>query len=151
MGPMVGRLAVPVLRTLPPLALITAALVAGCTTQSSNDDSTSKFRGEQRLVANTVEDFESAASKGDQDKICRDLLAKDLVQQYASRGGTCEKVVDGALKDTDSFDLTVEKVTISDQQATANVKADRGKKDINQALTLVKQGAGWRISAFEAR
>jgi hypothetical protein len=31
------------------------------------------------------------------------------------------------------------------------VKADRGKKDINQSLTLVRQGAGWRISAFEGR
>ena len=139
------------LRTLPPLVLVAAALVAGCTTQSSDDDSTSKFRGDQRLVANTVEDFESAASKGDQDKICRDLLAKALVQQFTQRGGTCEKAVDGALKDTDSFDLTVERVTISGEQATANVKADRGKNDINQALTLVKQGAGWRISAFEAR
>jgi hypothetical protein len=140
-----------VLRNLPPIALVAALLVAGCTGQSSNNDDTSKFKGEQRLVANTVEDFESAASKGDQDKICRDLLAKALVQQYAQRGGTCEKAVDGALKDTDSFDLTVEKVTISGDQATANVKADRGKKDINQALTLVKQGAGWRISAFQGR
>jgi outer membrane lipoprotein SlyB len=138
-------------RTLPPLALLAAVLLAGCTASSSGDDDTSKFRGDQRLVANTVEDFESAASKGDQDKICRDLLAKALVDQYAQRGGTCEKVVDGALKDTDSFDLTVEKVTIDGQQATASVKADRGKKDVMQSVTLVKQGAGWRISAFEPR
>jgi hypothetical protein len=141
----------PMLRTLSPLALVAAAaLVAGCTASSSSDDDTGKFRGDQRLVANTVEDFESAASKGDQDKICRDLLAKALAAQYAQRGGTCEKVVDRALKDTDSFDLTVEKVTIAGQQATASVKADRGKKDVVQSLTLVKQGAGWRISAFEA-
>jgi Putative lumazine-binding len=149
---MVGTLAVFMLRSLPPIALAAAVLLAGCAAQSSsNNDSTSKFRGDQRLVANTVEDFESAASKGDQDKICRDLLAKALVATYAQRGGTCEKAVDAALKDTDSFDLTVERVTITGQQATANVKADRGKKDINQALTLVKQGAGWRISAFEGR
>jgi hypothetical protein len=140
-----------VLRSMPPLALVAAVLVAGCTAQSSNDDSTSKFRGDQRLVANTVEDFESAASKGDQDKICRDLLAKALVDQFAQRGGTCEKAVDQALKDTDSFDLTVERVSISGQEASARVKADRGKKDIGQSLTLVKQGAGWRISAFSAR
>jgi putative lumazine-binding protein len=140
-----------VLRSLPPVVLLAAVLLAGCTTQSSNDDSTSKFRGDQRLVANTVEDFESAASKGDQDKVCRDLLAKALVAQYAQRGGTCEKAVDAALKDTDSFDLTVERIAISGQEATATVKADRGKNDINQSLTLVKQGAGWRISAFAPR
>jgi outer membrane PBP1 activator LpoA protein len=152
MRPMVGTLAVRMLRSLPPIALVAAVVLAGCTaSSSSNNDDTSQFKGDQRLIANTVEDFESAASKGDQDKICRDLLAKALVQQYAQRGGTCEKVVDQALKDTDSFDLTVEKVAISGQQATATVKADRGKKDINQAITLVKQGAGWRISEFAGR
>jgi hypothetical protein len=140
------------LRSLSPIALLAAVLLAGCTaSSSSNKDDTSTFKGDQRLVANTVEDFESAASKGDQDKICRDLLAKTLVQTYAQRGGTCEKAVDAALKDTDSFDLTVEKVTINGSDATANVKADRGKKDLNQAITLVKQGAGWRITAFQGR
>ena len=132
------------------LAATAALAVAGCTSQGSSNDSSGKFSGDQRLVANTIEDFESAASKGDQDRICRDFLAKALVDQYAQRGGTCEKVVDATLKDTDSFKLTVEKVTIAGQQATASVKADRGKNDVMQSLTLVKQGAGWRISAFEA-
>jgi outer membrane PBP1 activator LpoA protein len=132
------------------LALALAVALAGCTTQSSNKDSSNNFRGDQRLVANTVEDFESAASKGDQDKICRDLLASALVTQFAEHGGTCEKSVDGALKDTDSFGLTVERVTITGTQAAVRVKADRGKKDIQQSLTLVKQGQGWRISAFGA-
>jgi hypothetical protein len=139
------------LRPLPVLALVVAIAVAGCTTQSTTKDSSGKFRGEQRLVANTVEDFESAASKGDQGKICRDLLAEALVAQYASRGGTCDKAVDGALKDTDSFGLTVQQVTITGTKAAVRVKADRGKKDIMQSMTLVKQGQAWRISAFGAR
>jgi hypothetical protein len=138
------------LRPLPLLALVVALALAGCTTQSTTKDSSGKFRGEQRLAANTVEDFESAASKGDQDKICRDLLARALVAQYAQRGGTCEKVVDGALKDTDSFGLTVEQVSIAGTRAAVRVKADRGKKDILQSMTLVKQGQAWRISAFSA-
>jgi hypothetical protein len=139
------------LRSLPPIAVIAALLLAGCAAQSSSNDDTSKFSGDQRLVANTVEDFQSAASKGDQDKICRDLLAKTLVQTYAQRAGTCEKAVDATLKDTDSFDLTVEKVTINGTDAIANVKADRGKHDLNQVINLVKQGAGWRISEFVGR
>ena len=139
------------LRFALPLAAIVAVAVTGCAAQTTSNDSSGKFRGEQRLVANTVEDFESAASKGDQGKICRDLLAKALVAQYAERGGTCEKVVDGTLKDTDSFGLTVEQVSITGTQAAVRVKADRGKKDILQSMTLVKQGAGWRISAFSPR
>jgi hypothetical protein len=138
------------LRTMLPLALIAALAAAGCTTQSTSEDSSGKFRGDQRLVANTIEDFESAASKGDQDQICRELLAKPLIATYAKRGGTCEHAVDGALKDTDSFGLTVESVRIADGQATARVKADRGKNDVFRTMTLVKEGAGWRISEFGA-
>jgi hypothetical protein len=136
------------LRHALPLAAIVAVAVGGCTTQATSNDSSGKFRGEQRLVANTVEDFESAASKGDQDQICRELLAKPLIAEYASHGGTCEKVVDGVLRDTDSFGLTVESVRIAAAQATVRVKADRGKNDVIQNLTLVKEGTGWRISAF---
>jgi hypothetical protein len=136
------------LRYALPLAAIAAVAVAGCTTQTNSNDSSGKFRGDQRLVANTVEDFESAASKGDQGQICRELLAKPLVAVYARRGGTCENVVDGVLKDSDSFGLTVESVRITGAQATARVKADRGKKDVLRTLTLVKEGTGWRISAF---
>jgi hypothetical protein len=138
------------LRTLFALVVV-AALLAGCTTQSSTKDSTDKFQGDQRLVANAVEDFESAAKKGDQDKICRDLLAKTLVDAYTQHGGTCPKAVDDALKNTDSFDLTVQSVRIAGSEATASVKADRGKKDIVESMTLVKQGPGWRISAFAGR
>jgi hypothetical protein len=138
------------LRTLVPIAALAAIAVAGCTTQTTSDDSSDKFVGDQRLVANTIEDFESAASKGDQDQICRELLAKPLIADYAEHGGTCEKAVDGALKDTDSFGLTVESVSIAGAKATARVKADRGKKDVIQTMTLVKEGPAWRISGFEA-
>ena len=136
------------LRFALPLAAIAALSVTGCTTTTTSDDSSGKFTGEQRLVANTVEDFESAASKGDQAQICRELLAKPLIATYAERGGTCEDAVDGALKDTDSFGLTVESVRITDGQATARVKADRGKNDVIRTINLVKEGTGWRISEF---
>jgi hypothetical protein len=130
------------------LAATATFAVAGCSAQSTTKDSSGKFKGEQRLVANTVEDFESAASKGDQEKVCSDLLAKALVDTYAKRGGTCQKAVDGALKDTDTFGLTVESVSITGSQATARVTADRGTKDVQRTLTLVKEGTGWRISQF---
>jgi hypothetical protein len=136
------------LRFALPLAAIAAVAVTGCTTTTTSNDSSGKFSGEQRLVANTVEDFESAAAKGDQDRICRELLAKPLIATYAERGGTCAKAVDGALKDSDSFGLTVESVRIAANTATARVKADRGKHDVLRDLTLVKEGPGWRISAF---
>jgi outer membrane lipoprotein SlyB len=130
------------------LAAVAVLAIAGCTTQGGSKDSSDKFTGEQRLVATTVDDFQSAASKGDQDQICSDLLAKALVDQFAKQGDTCEKAVDSTLKDTDSFGLTVESVTINGNQAVAHVKADHGKKDVARTLTLVKEGAAWRISQF---
>jgi hypothetical protein len=136
------------LRTLLPLGAIAAVAVAGCASQTTSSDSSGRFRGEQRLVANTVEDFESAASKGDQNQICRDLLARPLVVRYTERGGSCEHAVDGALKDTDSFGLTVESVRITGAQASARVTADRGKKDVVRTINLAKEGPGWRISEF---
>jgi hypothetical protein len=138
------------LRTLLPLGAIVAVAVAGCASRTTTNDSSGKFRGEQRLVANTIEDFESAASKGVQDQICRDLLARSLVVRYTEHGGSCEGAVDGALKDTDSFGLTVESVRITDTDATARVKADRGKNDVLRTINLVKEGPGWRISEFVA-
>jgi hypothetical protein len=136
------------LRFALPLAAIAVLAVTGCASSTTSDDSSGKFTGEQRLVANTVEDFESAASKGDQGQICRELLAKPLVATYAKRAGTCDKAVDGALKDTDSFGLTVESVRITAAQATTRVKADRGKHDVLRTINLVKEGTGWRISEF---
>jgi hypothetical protein len=138
------------LRTLLPLGAIAVVAVAGCASQSTSNDSSGKFRGDQRLVAKAVEDFESASSKGDQSQICSQLLSKALAATYAQRGGTCEKAVDGVLKDSDSFGLTVETVRITGAQATAHVLADRGKKDVFRDLSLVKEGAAWRISAFGA-
>ena len=75
------------LRFALPLAAIVAVAVGGCAAQTTSDDSSGKFRGEQRLVANTVEDFESAASKGDQDQICRELLAKALITATGALSG----------------------------------------------------------------
>src|SRR6476620_3335507 len=124
MALMVGRLPVRMLRTLLPLGAIVAVAVAGCASQSTSNDSSGKSRAEQRLVAHTIEDFESAASKGDHDQICRDLRARSLAVRYAERGGTCEHAVDGALKDTDAVGLTVESVRVSGTDATASVKAD---------------------------
>ena len=135
------------------LALLIAATVAlaGCAgAPSSGSNSTSKFKGDERLVANTVEDLESASSPRSTDtgKICRDVLTTALAKQLAAAGGTCEKAVDSALKDADAYQLTVQKVAITGTTATAQVKTETGKKDRVQSIALEKvpPARGWRIS-----
>jgi len=135
---------------LPSVGLLAALVVAavGCTASGAGTgDSSGKFRGQQQLVANTVEDLQSAGSKGDQDEICANLLAGDLVARLGTRGG-CRRGVDGALKDADTFDLTVESVRVTGSTATARVRADAGKRDRTSTYRLVKQDGRWKIASL---
>jgi hypothetical protein len=135
-------------RALIPVVTALALALAGCTTTGSSNDSSGKFQGTQRLVANTVEDFESAAKKGDNGQICRNLLSRALVARYAKAQGTCEKGVDEAVKDSDTQDLTVQGVRLSGTTAATRVKVENGGDDRIQAIGLIREGGGWRIATF---
>ncbi len=137
------------LRSLLAPVLAATVVLAGCAgAPSSGSSSTTKFKGDQRLVANTVEDLETASRPGRSDtgKICRDVVSAALARQLAAAGGTCEKAVDSALKDADAYQLTVQKVVVKGTTAAAQVKVETGKKDRIQSIGLEKQGQGWRIS-----
>jgi hypothetical protein len=137
----------------PLLAAALAGLVAlaGCGTTS---DSAGDFKGPQHDVAQAVEDFQDAAQRGDEDKICNDLLARQLVQAIrtankASRD--CSSALHQSLRDVDGFDLTVQRVTISGTTATARVKnkGSGGRSEV-ATMSLVKEGSPpkWRIAAL---
>jgi predicted small secreted protein/copper chaperone CopZ len=145
---MVGTLAVLMpRRVLAAVAVLAAApALAGCTTAGSGNDSSGDFKGEARLVANVVEDLQSAGSKGREGDICTNLLARSLAVRIGARANSCAKAVNAALEDTDVFDLKVESVRVQGTRATARVKADRGDRDEFVTLGLVKSGPGWRIS-----
>jgi len=129
------------------LALLVAALLAsGCGAASSDDDSTADFSGEQRLVANTLEDFESATSDGEEAKLCREFFTRALVDAFTKAGGNCAKGVEDALEDADAFDLKVQKVDVSGTTATARVAFDVGDKDKVREVGLEKSGRSWRLS-----
>jgi hypothetical protein len=126
-------------------AAVAAAVLGGCAQATTSKNSTANFKGEQRLVANTVEDLQSAGAKGDQGTICRQLLARDFVLRIA-RGATCESRVDAALKDTDTYDLTVQSVALAGTKATARVKTENGAKDKIATLGLLKEAGRWKVS-----
>ncbi|HET6505480.1 MAG TPA: nuclear transport factor 2 family protein [Baekduia sp.] len=136
------------LRVLP--VLVAAALTLSACGQTSKD-SAKDFQGQQKAVAQTVENLQSAASKGDRDKICDQILAADLVAQIkkANPTATCADALKDPLKDADSFELQVKKVTIDGTTATALVESDAaGKKKQTDTLTLTKVGKAWRISSL---
>ena len=125
--------------------LAVAVLAAGCAPQqSSSSDSVTKFTGDQRAAAQTVE----AAGDSDEAKICNQSLSRALAGRIAANGRGCGPGVDAAIKDTDSTDMTVEAVRVTGNTATARVTYETGKKDRTGTIRLVREGGGWRIDGF---
>jgi outer membrane PBP1 activator LpoA protein len=135
------------LRLLP--VLVAATLTLSACGQSAKDSS-GDFKGDQKAVAQTVEDLQSATSKNDRDKICDEILAADLVAKIKSASKqSCPDALKDALRDSDTNELQVKKVAIDGTTATATVESDAGgDKDRTDTLTLTKSGDGWRISGL---
>jgi hypothetical protein len=129
-------------------ALAFAAGTVGC--GGAKPDSSGKFKGEKRLVANAIEDLQSAGEKGKAGRICDELLAAKVVAAIRQAGGkTCRATVKDSLDDADTYELTVKAVTVHGTTATATVVSDNGnKKDRTDTMTLVKEGPRWKISAL---
>jgi hypothetical protein len=138
------------------LALLVALPLALSACGQTSKDSAGDFKGDQKAVAQTVEDLQKAASKSDEDKICSDLLAPALVAKIKAvaiqRGdpkGTCQTALDDALKDSDSFELQVKKVAIDGTTATATVESDKtGSEKRDDSIQLTKVGNSWKIATL---
>lgn len=138
-------------------ALLAAAALTAAGCGAAGKDSTKDFQGESRVVAQTLEDFQDAAQKSDESRICNDLLATELVRQIegAREGvkaekGSCPSRMKDSLRDADTYELEVKKVTVTGTSATAVVRSTGGREDRDDTVRLVKQGtpAEWRISAL---
>jgi len=131
--------------------LALAVLLPACASGSGSSNSAEDFRGDQRAVATIVEDLEDAASNGNQDEICRDLLAPALVRRLSSAHGGCPAAVDTAIKNADTFAIDVQSVRITGNTATARVKLEVGDRDRTSTigLTRPRPSAGWRIDRLE--
>jgi hypothetical protein len=141
---------------MPSPRLLAAALVApllalsACT--QAEESSVGDFQGEQRAVAQAVEDLQEAGTDRDGTKICEQLLAPKLVQSIRSASGTtCPTAIGDRLDDVDAFGLTVQKVQVNGDEAIATVKSDAGSKDRIDQFTLIRQGRNWRISSLGGR
>jgi uncharacterized protein YceK len=129
-------------RTL--LALALAALpLAGCGAVKSSQ---SNFKGEAGKVAAVVDDLANDGRTGNAKKICTDLLAKRLVQEFKSSGGDCQTEMKAAIQDASDFDLRVNSVKVSGTNATALVQ--QGSHGKTATFSFVKENGSWRASAL---
>jgi hypothetical protein len=139
------------LRALSPkhaLALACAAPIALGLSACAKTVSTSGLNGEAKSAAETIKDLQSDVTAGDEKKICQNDLAKALVTKLDATGGGCEKAIKGQLTEVDSFEVTVEAMQVTGATATAHVKSIYSGKSRKGTLSLVKEGAKWKISSL---
>jgi hypothetical protein len=130
--------------------LVALPFALGACGQTAKNSATD-FQGDQRAVAQTVEDLQSFARKGDTAKICTELLARNLVSRIQSTSkSTCDKGLKDALADADAFELQVKKVTVTGDKATAVVEAQGGKKNRTETLQMVRERGAWKIASLGA-
>ena len=131
-------------RSLRPLPLLLAVVVAGCgQSQSSAGD----FKGAEKDVADTIEQLQTSAQNRKPEDICSEVLARGLVEKLKSSGNDCVDEIEKITADADEFELDVTKVAITGTTATATVKGRRGGKD--DAVTnfaLAREDGQWRLT-----
>ena len=126
------------------IAAVLALALTGCGAASST--SNSKFKGAQQDVVKVVDSLAQAGSRGDADKICTEILAKQLVTELKSAGGDCVTEMDRAIKDASDYDLQVTSVKINGNNASAQVR--QGKDGQIATFTFVREGDAWKASAL---
>jgi hypothetical protein len=129
------------------IVLLIAGGLAGCG-QTSN--SAGNFKGEQARVAAAVDSLSSAASSHDTTKICTKILAPAVSDKLKAAGGSCTSVVGKQLDTVDTFNVSVQSVTVTGTTAQARVKSTSNGKDHTDTLNLVRLPADgtWRIASL---
>ena len=134
-------------RALPPIGLLVCLPLAGCTQAGTkNTDSTKDFTGDQKAVASTVEDLQTAAKDRKGTTICADLITAELRDKIST--SDCPKVMKDAVRDTDEVDLKVKTVKVTGETAVASVQEKTGGGDRIRTIELQKVAGRWRISAL---
>jgi hypothetical protein len=126
-------------------ALLAALALAGCGAEAE-PSSVEKFQGEERAVAQKVEDLQEAGEGRNPEDICSDILASSLVQQLEAANVKCADEMEKAIDDADDYDLQVQDVTVSGSTATAQVR--RGDDGPTETMEFTKENGQWRATSL---
>jgi hypothetical protein len=130
------------------LALVLLGL-AGCGAQATSS-SVDKFKDpQQKAVAQKIEDLENDGRRGRPEDICSDILAQSLVSQLNAAGTDCPTEMQKAIEDANEFNLDVQKVTVSGNTATAEVK--QGDKGPTETMQFTREKKDWRATSLSEK
>ena len=127
------------------VVLLAVLAFAGCGAEAQ-PSSVDNFQGEQRVVAQKVEDLQEAGEGRNPEDICSEILADSLVQQLEAAGANCADEMEKAIDDADDFDLDVVKVTINGTTATVEVR--RGEDGPTETMEFEREGSQWRATSL---
>jgi hypothetical protein len=127
------------------LAILPVLVLAGCGAPAE-PSSVEKFQGDERAVAQKVEDLQDAGTQREPERICSDILSRAVVQQLEAAGASCTAEMEKAIEDADAFELEVRDVTISGSTATATVR--RGDDGPTEEMEFTKEGGQWRATSL---
>jgi hypothetical protein len=124
-----------------PLVAVLAlcAAVSGCGGPSDSEQ-----------VRTTVEAFEKATAAKDYRALCDRLLAPKVVSEIESTGLPCEAALEKGLGDVKSPTLTIGKIEVDGDKATADIRtAATGQPPSRDTLQLERVGGSWRIASLQ--
>jgi hypothetical protein len=127
-----------------PAAAIALLVLAGC--GASEESSVDRFQGQERAVAQKVEDLEDAGESRRPEDICSEILSRTLVDQLEAAGTTCADEMGKAIDDADDFALEVRDVTVTGEEATARVQ--RGEDGPTVTFEFVRENGQWRATSL---
>ena len=119
--------------------------IAGCGASSTTDNA-KDFKGDQKAVAQSIDDFSKAARDSDEKEICTSLLARSLVRRLDATRQRCVGAVSDQLDAAGDDKLDVKTIVISEGTATATVVSKVDGDDKRQTITLVDEDGRWRLS-----
>jgi hypothetical protein len=129
----------------PLLAILAALLLAGCG-EAQQTSTVENFQGDERAVAQKVEDLQEAGSRREPERICTEILAKSLVDELEAAGASCTDEMKKAIEDADDYELEVRDVTVSGSTATATVR--QGDDGPTETMEFTREGSDWRATSL---
>ena len=136
------------MKRLAVLTVMGALAVAGCGAQAQQTSSVDKFQGEDRAVAQKIEDLQEAGESRKPEDICSQILSRALVTELEAAGADCAEEMEKAIDDADEYELEVQDVNVSGSTATARVR--RGDDGPTETMEFTREGGDWRATSLSS-